>query len=623
VNKYSAPNHLLMLFILGFFTSVLSAQIRVPENPLSTLNPQHPRLLVKSLKDFEDIKLLTKTNPFLGECQKNVIKEADQIIGEPVCTYLIPDGMRLLVMSRNVLNRSFVLSMAYRLTGERKYADRLWKDLQSASQFPDWNPRHFLDVGEMTYAFAIGYDWLFDVWTVDQKQIIKQAIMEKGLLRAKLYYDKLVPNNQMIVDFSRTSSNWNSVCNGGITAGALAIADLEPLLASELIKNALASVPLAFKEFEPDGGFTEGPTYWAYAMKYNVAMMATLESALGSDFGLSTLPGISTTGNFPIAMSGATNMPYQYADAWPNMVNSPVFFWLGKKFQVPLYIDYVKQVGEKSVMDMLWHNVMPSKADLPLDNFFTRVNVASMRSSWRDENAWFLGIKGGYNQDNHCHLDLGSFVVERNAVRWFVDLGVDSYDLPGYFDKTNQRWNYYRVRAECHNTLVINPDKNPDQELMGRAQITNFVTKKDKSFAIVDLTPVYKTKVTSAQRGFTLINKSKVLIQDEIKALQGSEIYWFAHTQAAIQLSNDGKMATLTQEGKTMNVEIVSPAEAKFEVLAAELLPTSIQSVGNNKNEGFRKLSIHLKNVSQTTIAVVIKEVNNKSKNKVKPLSSW
>ena len=32
----------------------------------------------------------------------------------------------------------------------------------AVSRFTDWNPTHFLDVGEMVMALAIGYDWLYD-----------------------------------------------------------------------------------------------------------------------------------------------------------------------------------------------------------------------------------------------------------------------------------------------------------------------------------------------------------------------------------------------------------------------------------------------------------------------------
>jgi hypothetical protein len=527
-------------------------------------------------------------------------------------------------MSRTVLNRAYVLSMAYRLTKDQKYADRLWKDLLAASQFPDWNPRHFLDVGEMTHAFAIGYDWLFDVWTANQKLVIRQAILEKGLLRAKLFYDKLIAPNSTAVEFPVTTSNWNSVCNGGITIGALAIAESEPPLANEIIKNAINSVPVALHEFAPDGGFTEGPSYWSYAMKYNVAMMASLESALGTDFGLSNFPGIAATGNFPIAMNGATGNPYQYADAWPNIVNPPTLFWLSKKFSNQLYSDYVKPISEKSVLDLLWFTQNKSAAvNLPLDNYFTRVNVASLRSAWNDKNAWYVGIKGGYNQDSHCHLDLGSFILERSNVRWLVDLGVDSYDLPGYFDKKFQRWTYYRTRAEGHNTLVINPGKNPDQDLFARAVITKFSTKENKSFAIVNLSEAYKGKVSTAQRGIALINKTSVLVQDEIKSDTAFELYWFVHTYAGITLSNKKTKATLLVDGKKMIAEIISPAGAVFEVMEAALLPTSIQSTGNNPNKGFKKLAIHLKEITSTTVTVEFKELDGKGKTKIIPLAKW
>ncbi|MBC7722483.1 MAG: heparinase II/III family protein [Pedobacter sp.] len=607
--------------ILSFYNA--NAQVKLPDSILATLNNQHPRLLVTSLADFAAIKKKIPTDEYLVQCQTNVLHEADSILTAPVCWYHIPDGLRLLVMSRNVLNRSYVLSMAYRLSNNKKYADRLYKDLLAASQFPDWNPRHFLDVAEMTHAFAIGYDWLFDVWTKDQKQVIKMAIIEKGLLRGKMFYDNIISPKTTAVHFPTTNSNWNSVCNSGMTVGALAIADEEPLLASFIIKNAVKSIPIALRAYVPDGGFGEGPSYWSYAMKYNVAMMASLESALGSDFGLTKSQGLSVTGNFPIAMNGATGMPYQYADAWPNVVNSPVYFWLANKYSNPLYVDYVKKVSDKSVLDLLWYSNPNTKTELPLDNIFTAVNVASLRSAWNDKNAWFVGIKGGSNQDNHCHLDLGSFIVEKNNIRWFTDLGVDSYDLPGYFDKAKQRWTYYRTRAEGHNTLVINPDTLPDQNLFAKAKITRFVSGNDKSFAVVDLSEAYTKNVTVAQRGIALINKNQVIIQDEIKAEKPFELYWFAHTPANITLSSNNKKATLEIDGKKMVAEIISPANASFQIMKADLLATSIQTDGNNKNKGTKKLGIHLKNVTQTTISVSFKEEGNKAKTIVMPLEKW
>ena len=81
------------------------------------------------------------------------------------------------------------------------------------------------------------------------------------------------------------------------------------------------------------------------------------------------------------------------------------------------------------------------------------MGVVTMRSSWDDPNARFVGFKGGDNKVNHSHADLGTFVLDAMGYRWAMDLGPDDYNLPGYFGK--ERWNYYRLRTEGHNTLVV------------------------------------------------------------------------------------------------------------------------------------------------------------------------
>ena len=64
------------------------------------------------------------------------------------------------------------LAMAYILTKDAKYAEGLYDIFEAAGNFPDWNPQHFLDVAEMTCAFAIGYDWLYDYWSDEQKKFL-------------------------------------------------------------------------------------------------------------------------------------------------------------------------------------------------------------------------------------------------------------------------------------------------------------------------------------------------------------------------------------------------------------------------------------------------------------------
>ena len=40
-----------------------------------------------------------------------------------------------------------------------------------------------------------------------------------------------------------------------------------------------------------DGGWDEGPGYWAYATQYNIFYLSALQTALGTDFGFDKQPG--------------------------------------------------------------------------------------------------------------------------------------------------------------------------------------------------------------------------------------------------------------------------------------------------------------------------------------------
>lgn len=72
--------------------------------------------------------------------------------------------------------------------------------------------------------------------------------------------------------------------------------------------------------------------------------------------------------------------------------------------------------------------------------------------------ALFVGFKAGANDVNHSSLDLGSFVLDADGLRWATDLGPDDYNLPGYFDTkkgtASPRWKYYRLNNRSNNTLT-------------------------------------------------------------------------------------------------------------------------------------------------------------------------
>ncbi|RME95169.1 MAG: hypothetical protein D6766_03960, partial [Verrucomicrobia bacterium] len=197
------------------------------------------------------------------------------------------EGRRLLGQSRRCLERVLLLATAWHLTGDERFVRRAEREMLAAAEFTDWNPNHFLDVAEMAFGLAVGYDWLYDQLRPEAREAIRQALRDKALR---------LPFETRHRGWVRASNNWGQVCHGGLTTAALAILEDEPELAARTILNALQNVTVSMRAYAPKGSYPEGPGYWSYGTTYNVLLIAALESVLGSDYGLSGAPGFDQTG---------------------------------------------------------------------------------------------------------------------------------------------------------------------------------------------------------------------------------------------------------------------------------------------------------------------------------------
>jgi len=577
-----------LLMMLDLAGAATAGELASADQLVERVSRSHPRLYLKP-GGFDTLRQRIEAEPLAGWF-KQYRGQADRVLDDPPSKYEIPDGKRLLRVSRRVLDRTFNLALVYKLTGADKYRDRLWAELDAAAQFKDWNPSHFLDTAEMTHAFAVAYDWLHDDWTDAQRRTLREAMIRHGLTPGLHCYR----GEKRYGWWVRSEHNWNQVCNGGLTLGALALAHDEPKIAGEILRSAIQSVPRAMKHFAPDGGWAEGVSYWNYATRYNVPMIACLQTAIGDDFDLADFEGFDQTGWFPVFMTGPTGT-FDFADSHTRpVVRAPQLFWLATQYDQPGLAAYQRQHAKPHALDFVWYpeNGAAKKLnDLPLDKHFDGIDFASMRSGW-DRNAVCVGFKAGSNAVNHSHLDLGSFILDAHGERFAIDLGADDYNMPGYFG--GKRWTYYRLRAEGHNTLVINPDKGPDQHPKAAAPITKFHSQAQRAYLITDLTEAYSPHVTRARRGVSLLDKRrKVVIQDEIECEQPIDLWWFLHTRAEIRIEDDGRSAVLDKNGKQIRLMISQPSGARFEVQPAEPLPSSPDPKMQADDEDVRKLTIH------------------------------
>lgn len=99
-------------------------------------------------------------------------------------------------------------------------------------------------------------------------------------------------------------------------AASLSLADDPTLLDScaKMLEDSVKALPLSMEAMAPDGCYPEGTGYWNYGVSFNVFAIAMLESACGTDFGLSGLPGFMETAEYPNAVTGPTGLTIGYSD---------------------------------------------------------------------------------------------------------------------------------------------------------------------------------------------------------------------------------------------------------------------------------------------------------------------
>jgi hypothetical protein len=150
---------------------------------LATLRAGHPRLLLTDAQLARNLEA-AKTDPLRAELHRYIVRVAEgHFADQPIQHLLI--GQRLLEESRKAIAHVLTSAMAFRLTGEKRFARFAIDQMLRAAAFPDWNPAHFLDVAEMACALALGYDWLHAQLTPAERVIIKQALLDKALVFAR------------------------------------------------------------------------------------------------------------------------------------------------------------------------------------------------------------------------------------------------------------------------------------------------------------------------------------------------------------------------------------------------------------------------------------------------------
>ena len=620
---------IISITFVGLFSSVANAE--EVKSRLNRVSHEHPRLFMKREDDMV-LRLRSYSDPALRKAFAHVTTLADDMLGvKPVVRTM--EGKRMLETSRTTLKRVLYLALAHRLTGRQRYTQRAQEEMLAAAGFRDWNPSHFLDVAEMTAALAVGYDWLYEALEPKAREEIKQAIVEKGL-RVSLEEDGWV----------ESKSNWNQVCHGGLVLGALAVLEDEPDLAAQIVERAVVNLPKAMAAYAPDGGYPEGPLYWKYGTTYNVLLISALESALGTDFGLSKLQGFLESSDYYLQVAGPTGMFFNYSDSSLRGGVSPIMYWFAAKRENPSLLWRERQelaqfLTEKHSPEnaanpffpflMIWARAVADISPPKVNHWKAdgQTPVGFHRSGWKTPQETFVALKGGSPGTPHGHMDIGTFVIDAHGVRWAEDLGYpQSYQALESLgiqlwdsSQDGQRWDVFRLNNFSHNTLVVDGKK---QLVNGHASIISFSDQAPMPHTIVELSEVYENQLAAAKRGIGLHQEHSVIVQDELETLdRKTTVRWGMVTRAQVKIEGE-RTAILRQGDEELSLRILSPANAKLELFETAKPPQEYDA----PNKGTRMIGFKVQLPPSTKARFVVEldwgdaEITPL---KVQPLADW
>lgn len=611
-NQILIFSYLLVVVLIGISVIVLAQpnhQVPKLENPITVeylkknLSKHSPRIVLNK-KIEKNLKKKLKTDPVIRNIYRAIKLNAESIFEKKIINLDIPLEKRSqnnqLDISRDLLYRINMLAMVYRIEKDPKILHRINNEVVAACNFPTWNPRHFLDVGEMSLAIALALDWTGGDLPQATIDLAQKSLIEKGIKPSW-------PDDGKNPGWAFGNNNWNQVCNGGMVAASIAVADIEPELAAKTIRRAIDGMVYALAEYGPDGVYPEGATYWGYGTSFTVVTAAMFESAFGTDFGIADYPAFKESAVFRVLSNAPTGMLYNYADCGDRRSRNGDFTlaWFAAKtgnktfYEKERFLKPPEEMGKLSRLAgvaLAWIAQFEEKGEVTIPTEWKGDGanpVVFFTGGTKDSHQYYFGGKGGRGKVNHGNMDAGSFVFELNGVRWVIDPG--NYRSYGPIERTGfdlwgrcqdcDRWKLLNKNNFGHSTLSVN---NQLHVVDGKAEIIDFKSG-EKPEVTIDLTPTFAGQLKSAQRKFIKDSPTSLLIEDNIEiSEETSLITWQLITQADFEFVENGVL--LKQDGKELLVENLSHPEFTFSVISLDPPPLYLDC----KKEGLKRLELRI-----------------------------
>ena len=445
-------------------------------------------------------------------------------------------------------------TLAYQMTGDRRYADKIrevllrtaaiesWGDREMLARKPAW--RSELQMAHRAYQLAVAYDAVYDLLSPADRRTIADGLWRLAV--EPLLGDWLAEPTR-IHSLNSMGHNWWTSCVGMGALLGLAISNDVPR-AGELAGQAVEALPQWFdfagdavqrkpRTFDRDGGMYESINYASFGTTEALLLrMAWLNSHPGARLDpipqMAQLPsffchvayprtGILHSINFGDShknVTGESSMLLAYAMG----CEDPATLWYLNQltqgqhregFQLHFPMGFLYQPRGKKA---------PAVPDLPKSHIWNDFGWATIRDSWEPD-ATMLAVKSGATW-NHSHADANSFILFHRGTDIIKDAGNCSYGKPEYRG--------YFFQSDAHNVVKVDGQGQPTYQqyhgTMLPGSVSGLVDRDNLRYVIADGTGPMSHMLDRNLRHFLWLD-DVILVIDDIHAHRPGNFEWLWH----------------------------------------------------------------------------------------------
>jgi hypothetical protein len=446
------------------------------------------------------------------------------------------------------------LSIAYLVTNEKKYADKVrevllklctqatWSNEEMMKRVPAWQSD--LKTAENCWTVAIGYDAIYDYLSKADRKTIAEGVIRMGIQPA--LQDWVFPATR-IHTLNSMGHNWWSACVGMAGIASLAVMNEEPK-AMEWATTISAGMEEWFRfngdelQFKPktmdkDGGMYESFNYAQFGFSEFLFFKLAYTNALPGK-PQPVMKELEQYANWFMQASYPRTgeiFSLNFGDSESSVsAERPLKLLYALGYRNPNMLWYMNQVQNGQHREGLFPNMpigityqpdmrkAPATPDLPTGALFEDMDWAMLRNSWQKD-ATMLGVKSGYTW-NHSHADANSYILFHKGEPIIKDAGNSWYaskDYPAYF-----------FQSEAHNVVLFNGKAQPkEQQYNGsplRGQLSEMMDGGDIKYVLANGVGPTAVNFTRNFRNFIWIGKVIVII-DDVWAHETGSFSWLLH----------------------------------------------------------------------------------------------